>query len=88
MINTLMNHVNDLDEKVDDLDNSEFKKKYSEIVKALIDEVYYTLLLPVILFKQNIEYPGMKADKFTTLTELREFIGKYKGNFIEIKGDE
>jgi len=46
-----MNHVNDLDEKVDDLDNSEFKKKYSEIVKALIDEVYYTLLLPVILFK-------------------------------------
>jgi len=30
----------------------------------------------------------MKADKFTTLTELREFIGKYKGNFIEIKGDE
>jgi hypothetical protein len=32
--------VNDLDEKVDDIKNEDFKKKYGEIVKALVDEVY------------------------------------------------
>lgn len=56
MINTLLNQINDLDEKLDAVKNEEFKNKYG-IAKTLIEE--------------NINYPGMKADKFSSLNELK-----------------
>jgi len=45
--------VNDLDEKVDDITNKDFKKKYSEIVKALIDEVIYCCN-PSLIFSRTL----------------------------------
>lgn len=38
MINTLLNQINDLDEKLEDIKNEEFVKKYG-IAKTLIEEV-------------------------------------------------